>query len=54
MVKELSVEAEVEILDGKHFVLKRTFFRVNGGLLFIKRIRMTVEEVYSDVRVLDS
>jgi len=53
MVKELSVEAEVEILDGKHFVLKRTFFRVNGGLLFIKRVRMTVEEVYSDHRILD-
>jgi len=53
LVKELSVQAEVEILDGKYFVLKRTKFKVNGGFLFIKRVRMTVEEVYSDVRVLD-
>jgi len=53
LVKELSVEAEVEILDRKYFVLKRIFFKVNGGLLFLKRVRMTVEEVYTDVRVLD-
>ena len=53
MVKELSVEADVEVLDGKYFVLKRTRFKVNGGFLFIKRVRMTVEEVYSDVRILD-
>lgn len=53
MVKELSLEAEVEILDGKYSVLKRTTFKVNGGFLFLKRVRMTVEDVYADVRVLD-
>jgi hypothetical protein len=52
-VKELVVEAEVDILDGKYMVFKRTFIRVSGGFLFIKRVRMTIEEVYSDVRVVD-
>jgi hypothetical protein len=53
MVKELSVEADFEVLDGKYLVLRRTRFKVNGGFLFIKRVRMTIEEAYSGVRVLD-
>jgi len=49
-VKEMEMSAEVEILDGKYFALKKVRFRVYGGI-FLKRVRMVVEEEYSDVRI---
>jgi hypothetical protein len=53
MVKELEVEAEAEIFAGPVFIPKRTWYKVNGGFLFIKRVRMISEEIYSDIRITD-
>ena len=53
MVRELEVEAEAEIFAGPVFIPKRTWFKVNGGFLFIKRVRMISEEIYSDIRISD-
>jgi hypothetical protein len=51
MVKELEVEAEFEVIEDIHFVPKRTWVKVNAGFLFIKRVHIISEEVYSDVRI---
>jgi len=52
MVKELAMQIEFESLDNGFLALKRTMFKVNGGL-FIKHVRQVVEDVYSDFAVLD-
>jgi len=52
MVKELMMEIEFEALNDRYLVLKRTLFKVNGGI-FIKHVRQIVEEVYSNFEVLD-
>ena len=50
-VREIEVEAEFEVLEDVHFIPKRTWVRVNGGFLFIKRIRLISEETYSGVAI---
>ena len=50
-VKEIEVEAEFEVVEGVHFIPKRTRVKVNGGFLFIKRIRLISEEIYSGVAI---
>lgn len=52
-VKTLEAQAEIEVIGGRHFFVTRSRFKVEGGFLFIKRVRMIVEEAYSDVRILD-
>jgi hypothetical protein len=52
MVKELAMRIDFEVLDERFLVLKRMQFKVNGGL-FIKHVRMIVEDVYADFKVLD-
>ncbi len=49
-VKTMRVEAEPVVVDGKYLVLRMTRFRVNAGM-FLKHVRMIVEDVYSDVKV---
>lgn len=46
-VKEFEIEMSFEVLPQGYFVLRRSKARINGGI-FIKRIRMTTEEEYSD------
>jgi hypothetical protein len=52
MVKELAMQIDFEVLDNRFLVLKRMQFKVNGGI-FIKHVRMIVEDVYADFKVLD-
>ena len=52
MVKELAMQVEFQPLDNGFLALKRTLFKVNGGM-FIKHVRQTVEDVYSEFEVLD-
>jgi hypothetical protein len=52
MVKELNMRLEFKVLDDRYLVLKRLQFKVNGGI-FIKHVRMIVEDVYADFEVLD-
>lgn len=51
MVKELAMRIDFEVLDQRYLVLKRTQFKVNGGI-FIKHVRLVVEDVYADFEVL--
>jgi len=46
-VKEFEIEMSFEVLPQGYFVLRKSKARINGGI-FIKRIRMTSEEEYSD------
>ncbi len=52
MVKELAIQMEFEVLNGRFLVLKKMKFRVNGGII-IKHIRQIVEDVYTDFEVLE-
>jgi len=52
MVKELTMQIDFEVLNDRYLVLKRTQFKVNGGI-FIKHVRQIVEDVYSNFEVLD-
>ena len=52
LVKELEMEIDFEVLNNRYLVLKRTRFKINGGI-FIKHIRQIVEDVYSHFEVLD-
>jgi hypothetical protein len=51
-VKELSMQIDFEVLNNRYLGLKRTQFKVNGGIL-IKHVRQIVEDVYGDFEVLD-
>jgi len=50
-VKELSTEIDFQVLPDGHFFIKKTWMKVDAGMV-IKHIRMIVEEEYSDVEVL--
>ena len=52
MVKELTMQIDFEVLNDRYLALKRTQFKVNGGI-FIKHVRQIVEDVYSNFEVLD-
>lgn len=52
MVKELAMQIEFEVLNGRFLILKRMKFRVNGGII-IKHVRQIVEDVYADFEVLE-
>jgi len=52
MVKELAMQIDFEVLDNRCLVLKRMQFKVNGGI-FIKHVRMIIEDVYANFEVLD-
>lgn len=52
MVKELRMLADIEVIRGRYPFLKKSRFKVDGGM-FIKRIRLTAEEEYSNVEILD-
>ncbi len=52
MVKELRMLADIEIIKGRYPFLKKSRFTVDAGLL-IKRIRLTAEEEYSNVEILE-
>lgn len=51
-VKELWAEADIETLPGGWLFIKRTRFKVDGGI-FIKHVRMMVEDAYTGVQLLD-
>lgn len=50
-VKELSTEIDFQVLPGGHFFIKKSRMKVDAGMV-IKRIRMVIEEEYSDIEVL--
>jgi hypothetical protein len=52
LVKELEMLIDFEVLQNRFLVLKRTRFKVNGGI-FIKHVRRIIEDVYSHFEVLD-
>lgn len=52
MVKEFGLEMTFEVLPGGHFVAKKMMMRVNGGI-FIKSVRIEVEEEYSGYEILN-
>jgi len=52
-VRELRAEADIALLDGKNLFIVHTKMKVDGGFLFIKNVRMLVEDVYTDVKILN-
>lgn len=50
-IKELWAEADIERLSDGRLFIRRTRLKVDGGFL-IKHIRMIVEDVYTDPRIL--
>jgi len=50
-VKELEVEADFEVVEDVYLVPKRTWIKVNAGFLFIKRVHITSEETYHDLKI---
>ena len=52
-VKEFEIEMSFEVLPQGYFVLRKSKARINGGI-FIKRIRMTIEEEYSNYEIMNS
>lgn len=52
-VKELWAEADIETLPGGRLFIKRTKFKIDGGI-FIKHVRMIVEDSYTQIRILDA
>jgi len=50
-VKEFGMEISFEVLPEGYYVAKKTKMRVSGGI-FIKHIRMEVEDEYSDYEIL--
>ena len=52
-VKEFEIEMSFEVLPQGYFVLRKSKARINGGI-FIKRIRMTTEEEYSNYEIMNS
>jgi hypothetical protein len=51
-VRELWAEADMALLDGKNLFIVHTKMKVDGGFLFIKNVRMLVEDTYTDVKIL--
>jgi hypothetical protein len=49
-VKEFSTEMDFQVLPDGHFFIKKTWMKVDAGMV-IKHIRMVVEEEYSDIEV---
>jgi len=52
-VKEFEIEMSFEALPQGYFVLRKSKARIDGGI-FIKRIRMTTEEEYSNYEIMNS
>ncbi|MDD8025191.1 MAG: hypothetical protein PHI34_01665 [Acidobacteriota bacterium] len=52
-VKELWAEADIETLPDGRLFIKRTKFKVDGGII-IKHIRMLVEDSYANARIMDA
>jgi hypothetical protein len=50
-VKGLSTEIDFQVLPDGHFFIKKTWMKVDAGMV-IKHIRMVVEEEYSDIEIL--
>jgi len=49
-VKEFSTEMDFQVLPDGHFFIKKTWMKVDAGMV-IKHIRMVIEEEYSDIEV---
>lgn len=52
-VKEFEIDMDFQVLPQGYFVLKKSKLLINGGI-FIKHIRMTSEEAYSDYEIMNS
>lgn len=52
MVKDFEMEISFELLENGSFVVKKSKVLINGGI-FIKHIRMVIEEEYSDFKIID-
>jgi hypothetical protein len=50
-VRELWAKADIGLVDGKYLFITRTVLKIDGGFLFVKNIRMMVEDVYTDVKI---
>lgn len=51
-IKEFEIEMSFQVLPEGYFVLQKSKARINGGI-FIKKIRMTVEEERSHYKIID-
>ena len=52
IIKDFAFELSFDVLPSGHFVLRNIRMKVNGGI-FIKHIRMEVEETYKDYEILN-
>lgn len=52
-VRELWAEADIALLGGKNLFIIRTKMKVDAGFLFVKNVRMLVEDTYTDVKILN-
>ena len=51
-VRELWAEADIALLEGKYLFIVHTKMKVDAGFLFVKNVRMLVEDSYTDVKIL--
>jgi hypothetical protein len=51
-VRELWAKADLIPVDGKYLFFARTIFKIDAGFLFVKNVRMQVEDSYTDVKIL--
>jgi hypothetical protein len=51
-VRELWAEADIALLEGKYLFIVHTKMKVDAGFLFVKNVRMLVEDSYTDIKIL--
>jgi hypothetical protein len=51
-VRELWAKADLIPVDGKYLFIARTIFKIDAGFLFVKNVRMLVEDSYTDVKII--
>jgi hypothetical protein len=51
-VRELWAKADLSLVDGKYLFIARTIFKIDAGFLFVKNVRMLVEDSYTDVKII--
>jgi len=52
-VRELWAKADLSLEDGKYLFIARTIFKIDAGFLFVKNVRMLVDDAYTDVKILN-
>jgi hypothetical protein len=51
-VRELWAKADLSLVDGKYLFIARTIFKIDAGFLFVKNVRMLVEDSYTDIKII--